>query len=90
MFLYGVLMLKYYCYYLLVFSPLSLCIMSFFVFCMCVPSGFGGTERDEFDVNKNYIFTQGVLAIVILVALGQEMKKLRLDPGMSWFFPSGA
>lgn len=57
---------------------------------MCVPSGFGGRERDEFDVNTNYIFTQGVLAVVILVALGQEMKKLRLDPGMSWFFPSGA
>ena len=60
------------------------------LYSMCVPSGFGGRERDEFDVKTNCIFTQGVLTVVILVALGQEMKKLWLDPGMSWFFPSGA
>lgn len=57
---------------------------------MCVPSGFGGRERDGFDVNTNCIFTQGVLAVIILVALGQEMKRLWLDSGMTWVFPSGA
>lgn len=59
-----------------------------YIVCVCPVALVG--ERDEFDVNTNYIFTQSVLAVVILVALGQEMKKLRLDPGMSLFFPSGA
>ena len=64
--------------------------MGMSLYSMFVPSGFGGRERDGLDVNTNCIFTQGVLAVIILVALGQEMKRLWLDSGMTWFFLSGA